>query len=99
MFLLTNFLIALAQVLDYILWAYIWILFGRVVISWVNADPYNPIVRFLYNATEPVLHRIRRVLPLYAGGFDLSPIIAWVGIIFLQRFVVHSLYDLAYSLG
>jgi YggT family protein len=99
MFLLTNFLIALAQVLDYILWAYVWILFGRVVISWVNADPYNPIVRFLYNATEPVLHRIRRVLPLYAGGFDLSPIIAWIGIIFLQRFVVHSLYDLAYSIG
>jgi YggT family protein len=99
MFLLTNFLIALAQVLDYILWAYIWILFGRVVISWVNADPYNPIVRFLYSATEPVLHRIRRVLPVYAGGFDLSPIIAWIGIIFLQRFVVHSLYDLAYSIG
>ena len=99
MFLLTNFLIALAQVLDYVLWAYIWILFGRVVISWVNADPYNPIVRFLYSATEPVLHRIRRVLPVYAGGFDLSPIIAWIGIIFLQRFVVHSLYDLAYSIG
>jgi YggT family protein len=99
MFLLTNFLIALAQVLDYVLWAYIWILLGRVVISWVNADPYNPIVRFLYNATEPVLHRIRRVLPVYAGGFDLSPIIAWIGIIFLQRFVVHSLYDLAYSIG
>jgi YggT family protein len=99
MFLLTNFLIALAQVLDYVLWAYIWILFGRVVISWVNADPYNPIVRFLYSATEPVLHRIRQVLPVYAGGFDLSPIIAWIGIIFLQRFVVHSLYDLAYSIG
>lgn len=98
MFLLTNFLIAVAQVLDYILWAYIWILFGRVVVSWVNADPYNPIVRFLYNATEPVLQRLRRLLPLYAGGFDLSPIIAWIGIVFLQRFLVHSLYDLAYAI-
>ncbi|HZA53189.1 MAG TPA: YggT family protein [Candidatus Udaeobacter sp.] len=98
MFLLTNFLIAVAQVLDYILWAYIWILFGRVVVSWVNADPHNPIVRFLYNATEPVLQRLRRLLPLYAGGFDLSPIIAWIGIVFLQRFLVHSLYDLAYAI-
>lgn len=98
MFLLANFLIAVAQVLDYILWAYIWILFGRVVVSWVNADPYNPIVRFLYNATEPVLQRLRRLLPLYAGGFDLSPIIAWIGIVFLQRFLVHSLYDLAYAI-
>ena len=98
MFLLTNFLIAVAQVLDYILWAYIWILFGRVVVSWVNADPHNPIVRFLYNATEPVLQKLRRLLPLYAGGFDLSPIIAWIGIVFLQRFLVHSLYDLAYAI-
>jgi YggT family protein len=98
MFLLANFLIAVAQVLDYILWAYIWILFGRVVVSWVNADPHNPIVRFLYNATEPVLQRLRRLLPLYAGGFDLSPIIAWIGIVFLQRFLVHSLYDLAYAI-
>lgn len=98
MFLLANFLIAVAQVLDYILWAYIWILFGRVVVSWVNADPHNPIVRFLYNATEPVLQRLRRLLPLYAGRFDLSPIIAWIGIVFLQRFLVHSLYDLAYAI-
>src|ERR671918_3032912 len=98
MFLLTNFLIAVAQVLDYILWAYIWILFGRVVVSWVNADPYNPIVRFLYNATEPVLQRLRRLLPLYAGGFDLSAVIALIGIVFLQRFFVHSPYVLAFSI-
>jgi YggT family protein len=97
-FIVANFVAALAQVLDYLLWAYMWILFGRVVVSWVNADPYNPIVRFLYNATEPVLARIRRVLPVYAGGFDLSPLVAWIAILFLQRFLVRSLYDLAYTL-
>src|SRR5262245_66690265 len=75
MFIMANLLIALAQVLDYTLWAYWWILLGRVVISWVNADPDNPIVRFLYVATEPVLARVRRMLPVYAGGFDLSPIV------------------------
>ena len=98
MFIIANFIAAVAQVLDYLLWAYVWILLGRVVVSWVNADPYNPIVRFLYNATEPVLMRIRRVLPVYAGGFDLSPLVAWVAILFLQRFLVRSLYDLAYTL-
>ncbi|HTN71155.1 MAG TPA: YggT family protein [Methylomirabilota bacterium] len=98
MFIIANMLIAVAHVLDYVLWAYIWILFGRVVISWVNADPYNPIVRFLYNATEPVLARIRRMAPVYAGGFDLSPIVAWLGVLFLQRFLVPSLYDLANAL-
>jgi YggT family protein len=97
MFILANLIAAVAQVLDYALWAYIWILLGRVIVSWVDADPYNPIVRFLYNATEPVLARIRRRLPIY-GGLDLSPLVAWIAILFLQRFVVHSLYDLAYAI-
>ena len=98
MFIMANLLIALAQVLDYTLWAYWWILLGRVVISWVNADPDNPIVRFLYMATEPVLVRVRRSLPVYVGGLDLSPIVVWVAVIFLQRFLVQSLYDLAHTL-
>lgn len=98
MFILANLLIALAQVLDYLLWAYMWIVVARAVISWVNPDPYNPIVRFLYSATEPVLYRLRRALPVYAGGIDFSPIIVFVGIIFLQQFIVRSLYDLARSL-
>ena len=98
MFVLANFLTALAVVVDYVLWAYIWILLARVVVSWVDADPYNPIVRFLYGATEPVLERVRRVLPLYAGGFDFSPIVVWVAIIFLRHFAVRSLYDLAHTL-
>jgi YggT family protein len=98
MFVFANFLIALAQVLDYLLWAYMWILIGRIIVSWVNADYSNPIVRFLYAATEPVLAPVRRRLPLFAGGFDLSPIVVWIAIIFLQRFLVRSLYDLAYAL-
>ena len=98
MFVMANFLVALAQVLDYLLWAYGWILLGWVIISWVNADPHNPIVRFLYMATEPVLSRVRRVLPVYVGGFDLSPVVVWIGVIFLRRFLVQSLYDLAHRL-
>lgn len=98
MFVIANLLVAVAQVLDYILWAYLWIIIGRVIISWVNADPSNPIVRFLYSATEPVLERVRRRLPLYAGGFDLSPIVVWIVVIFLQRFLIRSIYDLANAL-
>ena len=98
MFIVTNLLIALAQVLEYLLWAYMWILIGRVIVSWVNADYNNPIVRFLYAATEPVLERVRRKLPLFAGGFDLSPIVVWLAVVFLQRFLVRSLYDLAYTI-
>jgi YggT family protein len=98
MFVASNFLVALAQVLDYILWAYIWILIARVIISWVNADPYNPLVRFVYNVTEPVLQPVRDRLPVLAGGFDISPIVVWLAVVFLQHFLVKSLVDLAYAL-
>jgi YggT family protein len=98
MFIVSNFLVAVAQVLDYVLWAYTWILLARVVISWVNADPYNPVVRFIYNATEPVLSRVRERFPVYTGGFDLSPIVVWIAVLFLQHFLVRSLYDAAYAL-
>lgn len=98
MFIVANFLDALAVVLYYLLEIYMWIVIARAVISWVNPDPYNPIVRFLYAATEPVLYRLRRAFPLYGGGIDFSPILVFVAIIFLQRFVVQTLYDLARSL-
>jgi YggT family protein len=98
MFVLAHFLFAIAQVLDYVLWAYLWILVARFVISLVNADYDNPIVRFVYAATEPVLERVRERMPVFAAGWDLSPLVVWIAIIFLQRFLVHSLYDLAYSM-
>ncbi len=99
MFVAGNFLAALAQVLKLFLDIYWWIIIARAVLSWVNPDPYNPIVRFLYNATEPVLYRIRRTLPFaYAGGLDLSPIFVLAAILFLQIFVVQSLMQIAMQL-
>lgn len=95
MFMVSNFLNALAGLVDFALSIYMWIIIGRAIISWVNADPYNPIVRFLYQATEPVLSRIRRVIPLVAGGIDFSPMILIMGIIFLRGFIVPTLYHLA----
>jgi len=99
MFLLANLLVAVAQLLDYVLWAYMWIVIGRVVLTWVNADQRNPIVRFLYAATEPVLERVRAKLPVIAGGYDLSPIVVWLAVLFLQRFLVRTLFDLANHLS
>lgn len=95
MFVAQNFLMALAQILDFALTAYMWIIIGRAVISWVNADPYNPIVRFLYEATEPLLGRIRRALPISMGGIDFSPLILIMAIMFLQSFLVPTLKQIA----
>ena len=99
MFVVANFLVALARVLDIVLSLYMWIIIGRAVISWVNPDPYNPIVRFLNSVTEPVLYPIRRRLPLSFGGVDFSPIIVILAIIFIQSFLVQSLAQLASRLG
>jgi len=92
---LANFLIAAAKVINTVLWLYMWIIIARAVISWVNPDPYNPIVRFLTSVTEPVLYPIRRRLPIQLGGMDFTPIIVILIIYFLQSFVVQSLLDLA----
>ena len=99
MFVIGNFLGALASVIDFVLSAYMWIIIGRAIISWINADPYNPIVRFLYDVTEPVLARIRRVVPPFGGGLDFSPMILILAMIFLRSFLVPTLQQLAHTLG
>jgi YggT family protein len=95
MFVAKNLLTALATVIDYALWAYMWVFIIRAVLSWVSPDPYNPVVRALYAITEPVLSFLRRKLPLFAGSIDFSPAVAILAILFLQRFVVRTLFDLA----
>ena len=98
MIIIANFFVAVAKVLNIALSLYMWIIIGRAIISWVNPDPYNPIVRFLNSVTEPVLYPIRRWLPINFGGIDFSPILVILAIIFLQSFLVQSLADLANSL-
>jgi YggT family protein len=99
MFVVSNFLIAIARILDIGLSLYMYIIIARAIISWVNPDPFNPIVRFLNSVTEPVLFRIRRKIPLFFGGMDFSPIIVILAIIFFQTFVVQSLVQMATRLG
>ena len=97
MFVVANFLTAVAKVADILLTLYMYVIIGRAIISWVNPDPYNPIVRFLYRATEPLLYRVRRVLP-DMGGLDLSPLVILLGIFFLQKFAITSIYELGFRL-
>ncbi len=99
MFVLSNFLVAVAVVVNAVLSAYWWIVIASVVLTWVSPDPYNPIVRFLNGATAPVLYRIRRVVPLVFGNIDFTPIVLLLAIQFLQVFLVPTLYQLAASMG
>ncbi len=81
-------------ILSYLLTIYIWIIIIRALLSWVNPDPYNPIVQILYRLTEPVLAPVRYRMP-NIGGIDASPIVVLLIIFFLQSFVVQSIFDLA----
>ncbi len=99
MYVISNFLVAIAKILNIGLSLYMWIVIGRAIISWVNPDPYNPIVKFLNAVTEPVLSPIRRKIPINLGGIDFSPILVILAIIFLQSFLVKTLMQLAASMG
>ena len=96
MFVMSNFINALAYLVSIILTVMYWLILIRALISWVSPDPFNPIVQFLHRVTEPILEPIRRLLPSMA--LDISPLIAFFGIVFLQQFLVRSLYDLAMRL-
>jgi YggT family protein len=99
MFVISNFLVAIAKILNIGLSLYMWIVIGRAIISWVSPDPYNPIVKFLNAVTEPVLYPIRKKIPINLGGIDFSPILVILAIIFLQTFLVKTLMQMAASMG
>jgi len=97
MFLIANLIIALANILDIVFTIYTYIIVIAALISWVNPDPYNPIVRFLYGVTEPVLRPIRKLMP-FRLPVDISPLILLLIIFFLQKFLVASLVELGYRI-
>ena len=96
---LSLFLHALAQVLSIALTLYMYIIIARALLSWVNPDPYNPIVQFLNRITEPVMYRVRKAIPMPGMGLDLSPILILLAIYFLQIFLVGSLEHASQSLA
>ena len=95
MFVLSNFITAIARVIDIILTVYMWIIIARALISWVNPDPYNKIVIFLYRVTEQVLRPVRRIIPRHSLPIDFAPLIVLLIIIFLQSFLVKTMLQMA----
>lgn len=98
MVVIANFIDALAAILNLVLSIYIWVLVARALISWVNPDPYNPIVQGLQKVTEPVLYPVRRMMGGYGLGIDFSPMIVILVIYFLQMFLIRTLHDIASQL-
>ncbi|MDA8106539.1 MAG: YggT family protein [Nitrospiraceae bacterium] len=99
MFVFGDFIVAVAKIFDMLLEIYKWVVIVAALISWVNPDPYNPIVRFLYSVTEPVFRPIRRVIGHRLGPIDISPIVVILAIIFVQSFLVRSLIKIGIRFG
>lgn len=94
MFAVTYLFEALATILDTVLWIYMWLIIARALLTWVNPDPFNPIVQFLYKVTEPVLGWVRQWVPVVFGGLDLSPLMVLLAIYFLRLYLVRVLLRL-----
>ena len=95
-----NFTLGLVGVVDALINIYSLVLLVAIIASWVNADPYNPIVRFLRGATEPLLMRVRRAMPfVVVGALDLSPLVVMLALQFLGTFLVRTLTDFAFQLA
>ncbi len=91
-------MVSLLIFLHYALWIYMLLVIARVLLSWVNPDPYNPVVRFLHQVTDPVLYYIRRTIPMPRSTLDFSPIILLILITFVDNFIMKSASDLAMNL-
>ena len=98
MYVVGNFIAAIAVILGYLISILTWLIIIRALISWVNPDPRNIIVQILYKITEPILAPLRRIIPLYNIGIDISPIIAVLCLWFVRLFIVRTLVELALRL-
>ena len=98
MFIISQFLVAMSEVLDIALEVYKWIVILSALISFVNPDPYNPIVKFLRNSTEPIYRLIRKYIPTVFYNVDFAPFIVILTIIFLQKFLVPVIYHFGINL-
>jgi YggT family protein len=98
MFIFANLLLAVANILNILISAYMWIIIIASLISWVNPDPYNPIVRFLHTVTQPVLRPIRKIIGYRMGVIDISPMVVILALLFVKYFLIQSLIEFAYKL-
>ena len=94
MFIFSELFQALAMLVDGVCQLLYWLLFARIIISWIPVDPYHSVVQFLHQVTDPLLLPFRR-LPLQVGTLDLSPLLAFVALFFVRNVLVRILIGLA----
>ncbi len=98
MFVFGELLSSLAMLMGMIFKLVYFVLVVRMLLSWVNPDPYNQMVRIIYRVTEPILAPFRRIIPPM-GMVDISPIVVFLLLSFIEKFVVGVLLQLSSRIG
>jgi YggT family protein len=94
-----NLLTSIAYVLNILLEIYLWVIIIRAILSWIRPNPYNPLVRIIYGLVDPITYRISRLFPTRIGMIDISPFILLIFIIFLQKFLIKTLFNMGLRMG
>jgi YggT family protein len=94
MFVFGNLFSSIASILNLLLDLYFWVIFARAILSWIRPDPYNPIVRTIYRLVDPLTYKISRIIPTRIGMVDVAPFILMLLIVFVQKFLVATLFDI-----
>ena len=84
----------LLMILNSIIMLYMWVIIIAALITWVQPDPYNPVVQLLYRLTQPAYNLVRRFIPTMFNGIDLAPLVIIIFLQIIQVFitaVIHSL--------
>lgn len=89
-----SLIVFILQTLSSLLGVYLWVVIIAAVLTWIEPNPYNPIVRFLYGVTEPVFDWVREHLPVFFGGIDFSPLVVIIGIQFIQMWLIPTIFQL-----
>ncbi|MBI2341363.1 MAG: YggT family protein [Deltaproteobacteria bacterium] len=97
---LAYLILAVARMLGLIINIYTFVIAAAILISWVNADPYNPIVKVIRNLTEPAFNMFRKITPsrLYRTGFDFTPLVVMLALILIDTVLVNLLRDVGMSM-
>ncbi len=98
MFIIGELFAALALLVNGVFQILYWLLFARIVVTWLPVDPFHSAVQFLMQVTEPILAPFRR-LPLQVGMLDLSAMVAFIALFFVRNVLVGIFARLAHSFG
>ena len=90
----SELIIGLLQIVNGLIWVYMWVIIIAALLTWIKPDPYNPVVQMLYRLTQPAYALVRKSIPTMFNGIDLAPLVIIIGLQVLQLFITAAMRSL-----